>query len=135
MVKRYYLLTGIALVLLAVFQWLGTFLGLWTLSDVMSYIPFIIFTAMVGVFLWGYREKIENVSGKTASKEVNENKLYTRDPNFLHLIVHYSRIQNMPDNPEHAHTRYIINDKTTSAFKIPELPDWFSSEIKEHRMR
>jgi len=83
MVKRYYLLTGIALVLLAVFQWLGTFLGLWTLSDVMSYIPFIIFTAMVGVFLWGYREKIETVSGKTSSKEVNENKPYTRDPNFL----------------------------------------------------
>jgi hypothetical protein len=135
MVKGYYYLTGIALILLAGFQWLGTILGWWTLSAVMSYVPFLIFTAMVGVFLWGYREKIETVSGKTVVKEVNEVKQYVRDLNFLHLVVYYSRIQNMPDTPENANTRYIINDKTTYAFRIPELPDWFSSEIKEHRMR
>jgi hypothetical protein len=135
MVRRYEIVSVVALIVLAICQWLGIILRLWTLSDVLSVIPFFIFTAMFGVFLWGLQRRLENVLGKktTISGEESIPK-YKPDPNFTQFTIHYLRTKGAPDTPDFAQLRYIANNKSRRVWRMHELPDCLAPAIKEHKI-
>jgi hypothetical protein len=133
MLTKYQSYTIIGLVLLAFAQWLGIPLGLWTLSEVLAIVPYFIFTAMFGVFLWGLRESIESKLGKgttTTEKAVP----YKPDPDLPHFGIYYLRIKGAPDTPLSSPLRYITNDRIRAACQVRELPEWIASPVKEHKI-
>ena len=129
MTQRYEWVSVIVVITLAIFQGLGVYLEVWKLSDILSIIPFFIFTAMFGVFLWGLGKRIDNLIGKRTEKEVSsaivDSELKrAKESNvstFSHLTIHYSQ---KTDNPEtlidSAQPIYVTNNKTRMAFLVPE---------------
>jgi hypothetical protein len=65
--KRDEAISIVALVLLGLTLPIGVSTGLWSMTLVLEYVPYFIMAAMVGIFLWGFRERIEaamNHAGK-----------------------------------------------------------------------
>jgi hypothetical protein len=53
---------------------IGALTRLWSMTSVLEYMPYFIMTAMVGVFLWGFRERIDEF--------VNPVKLVVTEPDW-----------------------------------------------------
>ena len=65
--RRDELVSVSAFVLLAVLLLLGIHEGLWSLNEVLSLVPYFIIAGMVGVVIWGFRQRIENAMKATPS--------------------------------------------------------------------
>jgi hypothetical protein len=147
MVQRYEWVSIVVVILLAFSQWLGIYLGVWTLSSVLSVVPFFIFTAMFGVFLWGIGKRIENALGKTTTttapskfKESELEAVKSSDISpFSRLTIHYSKKTDNPDtliNPNQP--IYVTNNEMHTANKTVRavflVPDWLKPYIHLHKI-
>ena len=61
-----FVFSGMAAGLLA-----GLYEGVWSLNDILAYVPYFIMAGMVGVLLWGFRDKIETIARKGELHEPN----------------------------------------------------------------
>jgi hypothetical protein len=57
--KRDEIVSIVVLLILAVVLLVGVYEMLWSLSDLLSLVPYFIMAAMIGVPLWGFRERID----------------------------------------------------------------------------
>lgn len=103
------------------------------MSDIQAAVPYIAFTIIIGIFLWGQQRRLENALGKKTTT-VESDKPPKLDTNFLHLRVHYVRTKGLPDTPDSSRLRYITNDKYGKASRMHELPECVAQAIKEHRI-
>jgi hypothetical protein len=136
MVEKYELVTITAIIVLIFSLWLGIFLEAWTISYILSIVPYFIFTAIVGVFVWGIGKKIEKALGKKEPPIEENKKIKPLDfnSNFRNIEIFYHRLNKEFDSPEYSKTVYVANSKAHLAYQVDELPEWFSSEIKDHKM-
>jgi hypothetical protein len=51
----------ISIVLLMIVAYLGISIGLWPLDSFLSYIPQILLTGIIGLFIWGFRKRIKSL--------------------------------------------------------------------------
>lgn len=73
--KRDEVVSIVALVLLGLALPIGVSTGLWSMASVLEYVPYFIMGAMVGIFLWGFRERIEGWAKRIIEfKEHEKNK-------------------------------------------------------------
>jgi hypothetical protein len=103
------------------------------MSDIQSAVPYIAFTIIVGVFLWGQQRKFEKALGMRRTTE-HEEKIpeFRADSYYHHLAIHYLRAKGVPDTPDSAPLKYITVGR--SAYRLRELPDFLVCPIKEHRI-
>jgi hypothetical protein len=66
---------------------LGVYEGFWSLGEVLSLVPYFIMAGMVGVVVWGFRERIENALRGTRSTDSDAGKI---------MLERLGRIQDEP---------------------------------------
>jgi len=135
MVKRLDLVSVIVPLAAITFVLLDFRYGGLSMADIQSAVPYIAFTIIIGVFLWGQQRRLENALGrKTTTSAEEATPQYIADLNFGHLAIHYLRIKGTPDTPDSSQLRYITNDEKRQASRLRELPDYLAPAIKNHRM-
>lgn len=72
--RRDELVSVAAFVLLAAFLLVGIYEGFWSLTELLSLVSYFIMAGMVGVLIWGFRQRIEK-----AVKTVGQKELETRE--------------------------------------------------------
>jgi len=122
------------LLILSIFQCVGIFLGWWAVTDVLSIVPEFIFVAIIGIFFWAFLKNIEHRLGKTTSTTVNIIPDLHYNPIYSNLAVYYHRISGLPDSPEYAQLKYVIDNTKKMAYRIRKFPEWFELPIKEHEL-
>jgi fatty-acid desaturase len=50
----------IAIILLMIAAHVGIYIGLWPLASFLSYIPQVLLTSIIGLFIWGFRKRIKS---------------------------------------------------------------------------
>jgi hypothetical protein len=136
---KYQVVTIVTVTVLAIVQWLGIRLGIWTLTDVLSVIPYFLFTAMFGVFLWGLGKNIENALGKKTAQppeEIEDKQLKMAEKSglstFSSLTVHYAQKTNNPDTLiNSAQPKYVTNNLTKEAFLVPS---WLKPYVRQRKI-
>lgn len=74
--------------ILAAVLLVGVYDALWSLSDLLSLVPYFIMAGMIGVLLWGFRERIEQafrVHPTQQPTEMNAKKLELLSP--IHMMI------------------------------------------------
>jgi len=117
--------------LLVVAMSLGLYLGLWTLDSILSVLPYFLVAGIVGVFLWGFRERIEDAFGKKPVVSHGVPKSTIIDPRFAHLTVHYSQLRDSPDTENPARPTYITDNGKKRAYRASDM---LQPYIRQHKI-
>jgi hypothetical protein len=128
MVKKSHQRTTVLIILLAIAQWLGTYLRWWTMSDVLSYVPYFIFVAMFGVLLWDLEDDIKSALGVKTPAQIAEG---TEKPitNFIdHLAVHY-----VSDRLNPYLSRYLVDGREGRKKAYP-VPTFLEAYIRQNKI-
>jgi hypothetical protein len=64
----------ISIVLLMIVAYLGISIGLWPLDSFLSYIPQILLTGIIGLFIWGFRKRIKSLLKTEKSNTLSQKK-------------------------------------------------------------
>lgn len=104
--------------------------GVMDIHGILSVLPYFLVAGIVGVFLWGFRERLEGAFGKKSavSHEVSESSI---DPRFAHLTVHYSNIRDTPDTENPARPRFVTDNGRKQAYWVSDLLEPY---IRQHKI-
>src|SRR3972149_6747261 len=109
------LITPIVIVILGVILGMGVVWRWYLMSDVVSNIPIVIISAMIGVFLWGYRERIEKASGKDVTPVKDTPETYHYNSTFDDLSIHYLQTKNL-ETPDSSQFKYLVDNSMGKAY-------------------
>jgi len=104
------------------------------LTDVLSIVPEFIFAAIIGIFVWSFLKNIEHKLGKTTPTTTNIISELHYNPIYNNLAVYYHRTNGLPDSPEYAQLKYVVDNSKKMAYPIRKFPEWFISPIKKHEL-
>lgn len=110
----------------------GVRMGWLPLSDIQSAIPYIVFTIIIGVFLWGQQRRLDKALGKKVEPEVVKSKPYDPDDRFEYLTVHYLRVRGSQDVPDPSRPRCLVDGRAKVASWV--IPEWLEPFVIDHKI-
>jgi hypothetical protein len=121
MAQRYELFSVVVIVLLAVSECLGIYLGAWKLSDVLSSVPFFILNALG-------KKTTTTDSSEVEDSELDRVAKSSSIATFAHLTIHYSQKTDDPNTLiKSAQPRCVTNNITHGVYFVP---DWLKPYIR-----
>lgn len=132
MLKKYEQRSLIVIALIVGAIFFGVYLRLWDLSSVLTYSLYFLLAGVVGVFLLGFRERIENAVGKKPVTPPEVPMKIAIDDNLVYLAIHYPRIKSKADVPDATRLRYVTDNRNKIAFRV--VPDWLEPSVREHKI-
>jgi hypothetical protein len=113
----------------------GLFWGWWVLTDITSYIPQFLISAIFLVIFWGVGKNITSALGKKEQPSSEKIPPYRFHESFKNLAVHFLLVKGLPETPDSSDLRYLADNATYRAYLMHELPDWLAPAIKNHELK